>query len=133
MAKITGVHHIAVRALDFDRSVRFYTETLGLALKATWTRSTGRAAFVEISQGCYMEIFEWQFETFTGEPPILHLCLRTDDVDAMTERARADGYRITVEPVDSPISASIGVMRLRLSYVEGPDGEKIELMSSDIV
>jgi glyoxylase I family protein len=132
MAKITGVHHIAVRALDFDRSVAFYTTVLGLPLKSTWTRKTGRAAFVEISPGSYMEIFEWAPVEHSGEAPILHFCLRTDDVDGMTERARAAGYRITVEPVNSDIETSIGLMKLRLSYVEGPDGEAIELMSSTL-
>lgn len=133
MSKITGVHHIAIRAADFDRSVRFYSETMGLRVKNTWTRTTGRAALIEIAAGSYMEIFEWPPTSLTGEPVILHFCLRTDDVDAMTERARAAGFAITVEPVNADIETSIGLMKLRLSYVRGPDGEDIELMSSDIV
>jgi catechol 2,3-dioxygenase-like lactoylglutathione lyase family enzyme len=133
MSKISGVHHIAVRALDFERSVRFYNETLGLATKNTWTREQGRACLIEITPGSYIEIFEWQPETFSGEPPILHYCLRTDDVDGMVERARSDGYAVTIEPLSHDVETSIGVMHLRLAYIEGPDGEKIELMTSDIV
>lgn len=133
MSNITGVHHIAVRAADFDRSVQFYKNTLGLETKNTWSRKEGRAALIEIVPGSYIEIFEWPPTTLTGEPVILHFCLRTDDVDGMTERARADGYAVTVEPQSLDIETSIGVTKLRLSYVRGPDGEDIELMSSDIL
>ena len=133
MSKVTGVHHIAVRALDFDRSVRFYTQTLGLTLKNTWMQPTGRAGLVEIAHGNYMEIFEWKPTSMTGEPVILHFCLRTDDVDGLTERARAYGFAVTTEPLSLGLDTSIGRMSLRLSYISGPDGEEIELMSSDIV
>lgn len=133
MSKITGVHHIAVRARDFDRSVRFYTQTLGLKLKNTWTQPTGRAGLVEIAPCSYVEIFEWKPTSMSGEPVILHLCLRTDDVDGVTERVRGDGFAVATEPLSLDLDTSIGPMKLRLSYVSGPDGEEIELMSSDIV
>jgi glyoxylase I family protein len=133
MSKITGVHHIAIRAVDFDRSIGFYTDTLGLSLKNTWVRKTGRAALIEITPGSYMEIFEWQPPPPASELVLNHFCLRTDDVDGMTERARAAGYPVTVGPLSTEAETSIGTMKLRLSFVKGPDGEDIELMSSDIV
>ena len=133
MSTITGVHHIAIRAADFDRTIRFYTETLGLTTKATWTRGSGRAALVEIAPGSYMEIFERDAATFDGSPPILHFCFRTDDVDGLTERVRAAGYRVTTEPLSLDIETDIGLMKLRLAFVAGPDGEEIELMTSDPV
>ena len=133
MSTITGVHHIAIRATDFDRTMRFYNDTLGLATKASWTRDTGRAALVEIASGSYMEIFERAPTEYSGTAPILHFCFRTDDVDGMTERARAAGHRVITEPLSLDIDTSIGPMKLRLAFVEGPDGEEIELMASDPV
>lgn len=130
MSKITGVHHIAVRAADFDRSLAFYTETLGLPLKATWLLRERRVAFVEIVPGSIVEIFERDPESFSGSPPILHFSFRTDDVSGMTERVRAAGFRVTTEPKDFPIETSAGPMALHLSFVEGPDGEVIEFMAS---
>ena len=50
----------------------------------------------------------------------------------MTERSRAADTGSRLSPCDSIIESSIGRMVLRLSYVEGPDGEAIELMSNDI-
>jgi glyoxylase I family protein len=133
MTKITGVHHIAIRSLDFDRSIRFYTETLGLTLKATWPRKVGRGALVEVTPGSYIEIFEDPPATFDGTPAILHFALRTDDVRGMTERARSDGYAVRIEPFDVTLESTIGPMMLRLAFVTGPDGEDIELMTSEIV
>ena len=131
MSTITGVHHIAVRAADFERSLRFYTDTLGLSVTATWQTRNGRAAFVEVSPRSYIEIFERPAASFTGKPAILHVCLRTADVDGMTERVRAAGYPVTVEPTFVDLETSIGPTRMRLSFVDGPDGEEIEFMSSD--
>jgi glyoxylase I family protein len=133
MSKITGVHHVAVRSRDFDGTIRFYTEALGLTVNMTWDRPEGRAALIDIAHDSYMEIFEWKPTSMTGEPVILHFCLRTDDVDGATERVRSLGYAVTTEPLSLDIETSRGTMRLRLSYVRGPDGEDIELMTSDIV
>jgi catechol 2,3-dioxygenase-like lactoylglutathione lyase family enzyme len=131
MSKITGVHHVAVRASDFDRTIAFYTEVIGLSLSATWQTDRGRAAFVEIVPGSYMEIFERPAEEIHGDPPILHFCLRTDDVVAMTERARAAGYPVGIEPKTLDIATSAGTKSLHLAFVDGPDGEQVEFMASD--
>src|SRR5436190_23740688 len=130
MGKVTGFHHVAIRSADFDRTVEFYREVMGLPLKTSWTGSKGRAALIEISSGSYIEVFEWEPTSMTGEPAILHFSFRTDDVDGMTERARAHGYTVTMEPTSMDIRSSAGLMKLRLSFVLGPDGEEIELMSS---
>lgn len=132
MSKITGVHHIAIRTPAFDRSLGFYRDTLGLSLKATWTtKQGGRAAMIEITPGSYMEIFERDVAPYTGEPALFHFCLRTDDVEGLTEHVRAAGFDVTMEPVTVPIETTIGTVTLKLSFVAGPDGESIELMESD--
>ena len=133
MSKITGAHHIAIRTTAFEKSMAFYTDTLGLTLKNQWTRKLGRGALVEIVPKSYMEIFEDPPASFAGTPVILHFALRTDDVRGMTERARAAGFPVTVEPFDVTLDTSIGPMALTLSFIKGPDGEDIELMTSDIV
>ena len=130
MSKITGAHHIAIRTTQFDRCIAFYTQVLGLTVKATWTTKTGNAALVEIATGTYMEIFE-RPSAIETDPIILHFCFRTDDVVGMTERVREAGYRVTTEPLTLDLETSIGVVKLHLAFVEGPDGESIELMSSD--
>lgn len=130
MTQITGAHHIAIRTTQFGRCVAFYTQTLGLTTTATWTTKTGRAAMIEIAPGSYMEIFE-RPAAAEANPVILHVCLRTDDVVGMTERVRAAGYRVTTEPLMLDLETSIGIVKLHLAFVAGPDGESIELMASD--
>ncbi len=133
MTKITGVHHIDIRTPGFDRSVAFYHETLGLAVASTWSTKDGRAALIEIAPGSYIEIFERPVAGYSGEPALFHFALRTDDVTGITERVRAAGYKVTVEPLSVAVPASIGPMQFELSFVEGPDRESIEFMTSSPV
>ena len=133
MTTITGLHHVAIRSLDFDRTLRFYTETLGLKRKAAWITNGRRATLLEFAPATYLEIFERSKEEFSGEPPILHFCVRTDDVDALFARVKTDGWETKVDPKTVPVETDIGLMTLRLAFVAGPDGEIIELMQSDIV
>lgn len=132
MTQITGMHHVAIRTSRFDDSIRFYTEVLGLPQKAGWKREA-RAALIEVSPGSYIEIFERDEAEASGQPMILHFCLRTDDVDGMLARVRDAGAKVTVEPLETTLDTEIGPVTLRLAFFEGPDGEVIELMTSDRV
>ena len=124
---ITGVHHIALRALDFDASLKFYTDTLGMTVRTTW-RSGGsgpRAALLAFGDS-HIELFEGGVGEKT-EPPMqagewYHLALRTDDPDGMYNAALAAGARSKMEPK----SAQIGDLPIRIAFVYGPSNEVIE-------
>lgn len=132
MSKISGCHHVAIRTADIRKSVAFYTEVLGLTLKATFVADQGRpGALIEIASASYVEIFERAPELPAGKPIIFHFCFRTDDVEGMVERVRAAGFPVAVEPEDYVIDTEIGTLRARLAFVTGPDGESIELMRSE--
>jgi len=61
-----------------------------------------------------------------------HFCFRTDDVDAATERARAAGAEVTVEPKDIAVFGEPKIP-VRLAFFKGPDGEICELMQQDVL
>ncbi|GGD96059.1 VOC family protein [Paenibacillus nasutitermitis] len=121
-----GFHHVAIRVCDFDATVRFYTEVLGFTDKVRWGEGDSRAIMLDTGDGNYLEVFAGGTKGEKPEGAFLHLALRSDDVDAATELARAAGMEITVEPKD----AELGGSRVRISFFKGPDGEIIELFQS---
>lgn len=129
-----GFHHVAIRVADWDASLRFYCDGLGFAPKIEWGEAPTRAAMLDTGDGNHLEIFERVGSpvepTDDYEPHILHLCFRSDDCAAATERARAAGGEVTVEPKQPPPFQKIG-LDATIAFVKGPDGEIIEFFQCD--
>jgi glyoxylase I family protein len=123
-----GFHHVALKAKDFDRSVRFYTQALGFKEKLRWGEGGGRAIMLDTGDGSSLEIFAGGTGG-TPEGALLHFALRTADCGAALERARAAGAPVTMEPQDVDIP-SRPVVRVRIAFCKGPDGEVIEFFQS---
>ena len=126
-----GLHHVAIEASDFDRSMQFYTEGLGFWSVLRFPEEGQTVAMLDTGDGTYIELFSGG----SGERPkgsVLHLALRTGDCDAATERARAAGGTITQEPADAVLEGDPPVP-VRYSFCEGPDGEQIELLQTDVL
>ena len=121
-----GFHHVAIRAYDFDASVRFYTEALGFTEKIGWG-----AVMLDTGDGNYLEIFANGEEGSKPEGAIIHFAIRTSDVDGAIERARAAGAEVTVEPKDIEIKSRPQHTPVRLAFFKGPDGEIIELFDNE--
>jgi len=133
MAVITGFHHTAIRSADFDASVKFYTEVLGLSVRITWGAGGDRGAMLDAGDGNYVEIFARNEAFSIVEGTILHFALRTDDCAAMLERVRAAGAEITMETKDVVIPSNVGPVPIKIAFFKGPDGEVIELFENAIL
>ena len=59
---VRGIHHIAIRAGDFDVSVSFYTTVLNCTVRHTWSgpdRAIRQVAILRTSDGNgFIEIFD---------------------------------------------------------------------------
>ncbi|MEX2545856.1 MAG: VOC family protein [Phycisphaeraceae bacterium] len=127
-----GFHHVAIRARDFDKSVHFYQDSLGFTERIAWGEPPKRAIMLDTGDGNYLEIFERPDQApAAGEGSILHFALRTDDPDAVVERARAAGATITVEPKGITIASRPEPTPVRLAFFQGPDGEVVELFKNE--
>lgn len=124
---ITGFHHVAIGSKDFDASVRFYTEGLGLRATTRWGEGAGRAVMLAAPDGRIVEVFASGNQG--GEGPLLHFALTSDDVDAAVARARAAGAQITMEPRDVDIPSDPPAP-VRIAFCKGPDGEVIEFFQN---
>ncbi len=126
-----GLHHIAIGASDFERSLRFYTEGLGFGNVLTFPEESQTVAMLDTGDGTYIELFSGG----SGEKPsgsLLHFAVRTDDCEASTEQARAAGVSITQESTDAVLEGDPPVP-VRYSFCQGPDGEQIELLQAAVL
>jgi len=127
-----GFHHIALRAHDFDKSVRFYTQGLGFTEKIAWGEKPRRAIMLDAGDGNYLEIFERPDHPPAGDHDLLlHFALRTSDTTGAAERARAAGAEIITEPKDATINSRPSPTPVRLAFCKGPDGEVIEFFQNE--
>ena len=99
-----GFHHVAIRAIDFDATLKFYTEGLGCSVHFEFSvpGRIDRAAFLDTGDGRYVEVFG-QGSTVQSqgrrrrpdeeptEGALLHFCFRVTDVEAAYARALAAG------------------------------------------
>ena len=135
-------HHVAIRAVDFDATIKFYTEGLGFRLHFPFT-SPGRidrAAFRDAGDGRFIEVFgqasNVQSEGRRREPgedrtegALLHFCLRAADTDASYARALAAGATSRIEPVTRRLGED-PLVEVRIAFITGPNGEVIEFLQS---
>jgi catechol 2,3-dioxygenase-like lactoylglutathione lyase family enzyme len=133
MPAVSGFHHVAIRSSDFDRSLQFYTTVLQFQIRVTWGQQGERAVMLDVGDGNYLEIFERAPSEVASEGVILHFALRTDDCAALTERVRAAGAEVTMEPKEIVIDSNIGPVPVKISFFKGPDGEIIEFFENQIL
>ena len=135
-------HHVAIRAVDFDATVKFYTEGLGFRVHFPFSvpGRIDRAAFLDAGDGRFVEVFGQDSNVQSEgrrrakgeertEGALLHFCLRAADTDASYARAIAAGAVSRVEPVTRRISED-PLVEVRIAFVAGPNGEVIEFLQS---
>src|ERR1700712_4858268 len=111
-ATAPGFHHVAIRAVDFDETIRFYTEGLGFAVHYRFSvpERIGRAGMLRAGDGRFGRGSAFQSEGRRRQPnedrtegAVLHFCLRVADVEASYARALAAGAESRVAPRTSRI------------------------------
>lgn len=123
-----GSHHIAIQTRNWDESVKFYRDVLGMEKIAekTFGSPERRIALFDIGDGSHMELFDPApdlSEKGEGHDPVLHFALTTTDIHAAVDRVREAGMKITSEP-SQPIE--FGHLNITVAFFEGPNGEIIE-------
>lgn len=127
------IHHIAIRANDFEVTLRFYQECLGSpkVLRQSVPRAP-RFAFVEIGDDSFIEVFDKRAlggdaQRDGPKSGLIHYCLGVEDVNLAYLRALGAGAEALRPPFDSALSEP--EIPERVAFVYGPDGEVIEFHS----
>ena len=138
-----GFHHVAIRAVDFDATIQFYTRGLGCTVHYRFSvpGRIDRAAFLDTGDGRYIEVFG-QGSTVQaegrrrqpGEEPtegaLLHFCLRVADVAASYAQALAAGAVSRIPPRTARLGEDPPA-EVEIAFVTGPNGEVIEFLKSE--
>ena len=120
-----GFHHIALKAANFEKSVKFYTEGLGFLISMSWGEGNGRAVMLDTGDGNFLELFAGGTPGEKPEGSLLHMAFRTDNCDMALNQAIAAGAVVTKEPFDIDIKSD-PVTPVRIAFCKGFDGEVIE-------
>lgn len=133
--KTPGFHHVALRVRDFEATLRLYQDGFGFVRRFGWGEGDRRAAMLDTGDGNYLQVFAGSKRPAGEDAPegaLMHLALRTPDVDAAYARATAAGARSQSAPQDVVIDGDSPVP-VRLAFVIGLDGEVIEFFQNDIL
>ena len=97
---ITGVDFVAVPAKDFEESVRFYGEVLGLEAGKRWGNMPG----AEFQAGnLTLAIMDPTAFGQEFKPHSLPIALQVDDVAAARERLEGEGVKFVTDIIDSGV------------------------------
>jgi lactoylglutathione lyase len=120
--------HTMLRVGDLDRSIRFYTEVLGMKLLRRKDYPDGKftLAFVgygDESENSVIELtHNWDTDSYDLGDGYGHIALEVDDVYQATDEIGKRGGRILRQA--GPMNAGTTI----ISFVEDPDGYPIELI-----
>ena len=120
--------HTMLRVGDLERSIRFYTEVLGMKLLRRKDYPDGRftLAFVGYGDEADHAVIElthnWGVDGYDPGDGFGHIALEVNDVYQATEEIRRRGGRIIRDA--GPMNAGATI----IAFVEDPDGYQIELI-----
>ncbi len=123
---LLGIHHVAIICADYHRSRAFYTQVLGLAIRAEHYREARDSWKLDLAlpDGGQLELFSFPSPPARVSRPeacgLRHLAFRVADVQHCAAHLAAQG--VAVEPVR--VDEYTGK---RYTFFADPDGLPIEL------
>ncbi len=132
-AKPLKTHHAALKVTDFDKSLNFYTEGLGMKLLKTWGEGDSRAAMFDIGDGTCIEMFAGGIKGELSQDragSFIHFAFDVEDPDSWYDRALSCGATSKSAPADLLVETSADPLDVRIAFVYGPDGEVLEFFHS---
>ena len=122
--------HTMLRVGDMQRSVRFYTEVLGMKLLRTTDRPDQKysLAFVgydDEKRAAVLELtYNYGVERYELGTAFGHVAIGVPDVKQACDKVRTNGGKVTREP--GPVKGGTSM----IAFVEDPDGYKIEFIQT---
>jgi catechol 2,3-dioxygenase-like lactoylglutathione lyase family enzyme len=126
---IQGIHHVAVRVTDLERSIAFYVDRLGFTVRTRTALASGaRIAFLaHPNGGSELELIAGQHDHHAGDGLVHHVAFVAADVaavDAVFARLQEAGVTMLEAAPETLASGR------RLFSFRGPDGERLQVTSA---
>ena len=121
--------HTMLRVGNLDRSIKFYTDTLGMTLLRQKDYPDGKFTLAFIGYGdeknnTAIELtHNWDTESYDTGNAFGHIAIEVDDVYAATAKIKSLGGEIIREA--GPMNAGTTIV----AFVKDPDGYEIELLA----
>lgn len=123
---VTKLLHTRYRVIDLEKTVKFYTDVLGLeeirrhksprGSELVFLKAPGSEELVEICS------FPGSGPVVVG-PDLTHLAFEVDDLEKFAAHAAAKGYPLS----DGPTASSSGSV---FAFIDAPEGYEIELIQA---
>jgi lactoylglutathione lyase len=125
MPALKKLLHTRMRVDDLERTVKFYTEVLGLELMTRHESPRGaKLAFLRTPNS--EELLEITYFPDSGpvkvQPDLMHLAFEVDDLEAYGKYLESKGIKFSDGPTISKSSGSV------FAFIDAPEGYEIELI-----
>jgi lactoylglutathione lyase len=120
-----------IRVGDLDRSLKFYTDVLGMKLLRRKEYPDGKFTLAFVGYGpesahAVIELtYNWDTHQYDLGNGYGHVALEVDDVYAACAGIKQRGGKVTREPGPMKHGSTV------IAFVEDPDGYKIELIQKN--
>lgn len=122
--------HTMLRVTDLERSIKFYTEVLGMRLLRTsenpqYKYTLAFLGYGDESETAVLELtYNWGVDFYELGTAYGHIAIGVDDIYATVDAVRNAGGKVTREA--GPVLGGTTV----IAFVEDPDGYKIEFIAN---
>jgi len=126
----TALSHIAISCASLEKSIHFYTHILGLEVNESLGRNNGNIK-LDVGAGSYLELFPFDMYQSAKQGALAHFALNVSCLDSAMAYLKEKGVHILRGPFEMTDPAQTTRAR-RILFIQGPDGEEIELVHSPI-
>ncbi|BFQ93540.1 lactoylglutathione lyase [Gallibacterium anatis] len=122
--------HTMLRIGDLERSIKFYTEVLGMRVlrrseNPEYKYSLAFVGYDDEDKTAVIELtYNWGVSQYDLGSAFGHIAIGVDDIYATCEAVKAAGGKVTREP--GPVKGGTTV----IAFIEDPDGYKIEFIKN---
>ena len=129
MGYAKGIHHVAIKVKDFDKTCALYTHVFGMTPTLSWGEGDNRAVMLDCGDGACIEVFAGG-KGKLSEGAWMHIALKVTDVDGAYAAALKAGCVAHMEPKSIDIESKPCIVPVRIAFVKGFDGEIIEFFAN---